>query len=59
MKELGDGEWVEILSAPAEGSMEWAPSQTEGSVLFIQTEQGKFAKYVYENERYNLIGEVE
>lgn len=58
MKELDDGEWIEILSSPAD-SKTFAPSQTEGSVLFIQNGQGTFLKYVFEDGRYNLVGEIE
>jgi hypothetical protein len=58
MKELEDGVWEEILSSPAE-SKSWAPSQTEGSCLFIQTGQGKYLKYIFEDGRYNLVGTVE
>lgn len=57
IKELGDGEWTEVLTSTLE-SKSWKPVQKEGSVLFLQTEYGKFAKYVFENGRYNLVGEV-
>lgn len=58
MKELDDGEWIEVYESPAEGSTQWAPIQEEGAKLFVQTGQGKFLKYVYENGHYTLVGEV-
>lgn len=59
MKELGDGEWVEVYESRTVGRTEFVPSQTEGSVLFIQDGLGKYLKYVYEDGRYNLVGTVE
>ena len=56
MKELGDGDWVEV-SEPLEVKS-WEPSQKEGSVLFLRAGQDRYIKYVFENGRYNLVGEV-
>lgn len=58
VKDLPDGEWTEVLSSPAE-SKSWNPLPKEGSELLVQIEQGKFAKYIYEDGRYNLVGTVE
>ena len=54
---LDDGEWVEV--SESKEIKDWKPIEKEGAVLFMQTGQGKYDKYVYENGRYNLVGEVE
>jgi len=57
-KITGDGEWEDVYTA-TEVSKPWEPvAPREGSRLFIQTSQGKFAEYLYENGRYSLVGEV-
>jgi hypothetical protein len=56
-KELGDGEWENVYTA-TEVSKPWEPvTPREGSRLFIQIAQGKLAEYLYEDGRYNLVGE--
>lgn len=55
VKELGDGQWEEVLSTVYD-SKKWTPSQKEGAELFIRIENGKFAKYVLEDGRYNFVG---
>lgn len=58
MKELGYGEWIEVMSSP-EDPKAWHPPENDGATLFIQTGQGKYLKYVFEDGRYNLVGEIE
>lgn len=58
VKELGDGEWEDVYTAK-EVSQPWEPMlPTEGTSHFFQIGKGKFIEYLYENGRFNFVGEV-
>lgn len=59
VKELGDGEWEEVLSTVTDRK-DWTPIQKEGAELFIRIGDGsQFVKYVLENGRYNFVEVLE